>query len=225
MVSVDLPGHGEGKRVSDLEEAARLLGESGGSGVYVGYSMGGRLALQLAVTNPEIVQGLVLIGVTAGIEDDAERATRLGTDEELAREIEETEVREFLTKWLSQPMFAGLPPGEIDNRSSNTSRGVASALRSMGTGAMKPLWSDLRSLSVPVLLVTGELDEKFTAIAARMQSTLSNAIQKTLPGAGHAAHLERPKEFAQILEEFLSSDPKASSEMNPEDHMNPRRGG
>lgn len=225
FVPVDLPGHGESRATgaTDLREAAAILGEAGGAGVYVGYSMGGRIALQLAVTNPEVVKALVLISVTAGIEDDAARAARFASDEELAGEIERTPVREFLEKWLSQPMFAGLPSGEIDNRLSNTSSGLASALRSMGAGAMKLHWSDLSRLEMPVLLVTGELDQKFTAIAARMQSTISNAIRETLPGAGHAAHLERPKEFARILEEFLSSDPKPPSEMNPEDHMKPGR--
>ncbi len=221
MVSVDLPGHGEGKRVSDVEKAARFLGKSSGSGVYVGYSMGGRIALQLAITNPEVVKALVLIGVTAGIEDDVERAVRLAADEELAEQILTTPIREFLEQWLSQPMFEGLPPGEIESRLSNTSRGLASALQSMGAGAMKPLWSDLPGLLMPVLLVTGEGDQKFTAIAVRMKSMIPNAIRETLPRAGHAAHLERPEEFAQILEKFLSSDPKPPGEMDPEDHMNP----
>ena len=220
-MAVDLPGHGEAETAPNVEEAAHRLGETHGEGVYVGYSMGGRIALQLAETSPQIVKALVLIGVTPGIEDDAGRAARLAADKELAAEIEQTPLRDFLARWLSQPMFAALPPGEIDNRLSNTSTGLASALRSMGAGAMKPLWNDLPRLGMPVLLVTGALDEKFTAIATRMQSMIPNAVRETIAGAGHAAHIEHPMPFARILEEFASSDPKPRSEMDPKDQMKP----
>lgn len=202
-MAVDLPGHGETEKAEDFEEAAGHLGEAQGAAVYVGYSMGGRIALQLAVTHPATVEALVLIGVTAGIADGVDRAARLAADEELAAEIEQTPLRDFLERWLSQPMFTGLPPGEIDTRLSNTSIGLASTLRSMGTGAMKPLWNDLPRLEMPVLLVTGALDEKFTALATRMHSMIPNANRETIAGADHAAHIERPKEFARILEEFL----------------------
>ncbi|HEX6785940.1 MAG TPA: alpha/beta fold hydrolase, partial [Acidimicrobiales bacterium] len=77
VVLVDAPGHGGSSAGrADLTEGAALLGAAGGRATYVGYSMGGRLALHLALDHPDHVDALVLLGATAGIEDEEERAAR-----------------------------------------------------------------------------------------------------------------------------------------------------
>lgn len=108
--AVDAPGHGDSAGVeADLVDGATLLGATGGRATYLGYSMGGRLALHLALSRPALTERLVLIGATAGIEDEDERSARKAADEALAAHIEDIGVDAFLEEWLALPLFAGLP--------------------------------------------------------------------------------------------------------------------
>ena len=80
-----------------------------------GYSLGGRVALQVALAVPERVSRLVLVSSTAGIEDVSERAARSAADHRLAGELERMPFEEFIERWRTQPLFAGDPPevGEL----------------------------------------------------------------------------------------------------------------
>jgi 2-succinyl-6-hydroxy-2,4-cyclohexadiene-1-carboxylate synthase len=211
VVRVDLPGHGGsgGVRVG-FAEAAGLVGAAGGPGAYVGYSLGGRLCLRLALDRPDLVRALVLVGASPGIADPAARAERRAADEALADRIERDGLEAFLDRWLAGPLFATLPPelaGRAD-RLANTAQGLAAALHRLGAGAQEPLWDRLAGLRPPTLLVAGALDAKFAAIAGRMAAAVGPAARVALvPGAGHAAHLERPSEVAALVEEFLSAHP------------------
>jgi 2-succinyl-6-hydroxy-2,4-cyclohexadiene-1-carboxylate synthase len=211
VVRVDLPGHGAaGGTRAGFEEAAGLVGEAGGVGAYVGYSLGGRLCLRLALDRPDLVRALVLIGASPGIADPAGRAERRAADEALAERIERDGVEAFLDAWLAGPLFTTLPVEAAgrEERLANTAEGLASALRRLGTGAQEPLWDRLGALRPPVLLVAGELDRKFAGTARRMAAAIGPAARVALvPGAGHAAHLERPAETAALLEEFLAHHP------------------
>jgi 2-succinyl-6-hydroxy-2,4-cyclohexadiene-1-carboxylate synthase len=211
VVRVDLPGHGGsgGVRVG-FAEAARLLGEAGGVGVYVGYSMGGRLCLRLALDRPDLVRGLVLIGASPGIADPGGRAERREADEALARRVEREGVAAFLDGWLAGPLFASLPEAAAgrEERLANTAEGLAYALRRLGTGAQEPLWDRLGGLAPPVLLVAGEHDAKFAGIAREMAAAIGPTAQvAVVPGAGHAVHLERPAATAELVEAFLAHAP------------------
>ena len=208
VVLVDAPGHGGSAAVrADLLEGAELLGQAGAVGTYVGYSMGGRLALHLALSRPQLVSCLVLIGATAGVEDDAARAARRDTDAALATALEREGLDAFLQQWLAQPLFASLPSraAGLDDRRRNTVDGLAWSLRSCGTGAQQPLWDRLGSLAMPVLVMAGEHDERFTAIGRRMvQAMGDNATFVPVPGTGHAAHLEQPEVFVELLRAWLA---------------------
>jgi 2-succinyl-6-hydroxy-2,4-cyclohexadiene-1-carboxylate synthase len=207
VVTVDAPGHGGSAAVrAAVPTAAALLGAAGGPATYVGYSMGGRLCLQLAVDRPELVRRLVLVSTTAGI-DDAEREARRRADEELAASIEHDGVDAFLDRWLALPLFATLPrdAAGIDDRRRNTAAGLASSLRLAGTATQEPLWDRLPELSMPVLLVAGALDSKYLAIAERMAELIADATVIVIEGAGHAVHLEAPDAFAGALDGWLSA--------------------
>jgi 2-succinyl-6-hydroxy-2,4-cyclohexadiene-1-carboxylate synthase len=210
IVALDAPGHGERSDVDvDLLGTARLLADEVGPATWIGYSMGARLCLHVALGRPEVVDRLVLVSGTPGIEDDAERAARRAADEALATEIERIGVDAFLEQWLAQPLFASLPVDEraIEDRRRNTVAGLASSLRRCGTGTQQPLWERLGEIRVPVLVLAGELDDKYTAIARRMTPLLPDAEFVPVPGAGHAAHLERPDAVATLIADWLPDPP------------------
>jgi 2-succinyl-6-hydroxy-2,4-cyclohexadiene-1-carboxylate synthase len=217
VVTPSLPGHGgAGAVTGTFEEQAAALAEAVGPppAVWVGYSMGGRFALRVALERPDLVERLVLLGATAGLADATERAARCRRDETLASGLERKGLDQFLTGWLNQALFKRLPPeaAGMEERRRNTVEGLASALRRLGTGAQEPLWDRLGELRMPVLLMAGEHDSTFSALAFRLTAGIGeNAGVSFVPGAGHAAHLERPDAFATILERFLAHGSPSSS--------------
>ncbi len=208
VVRIDAPGHGRSAAVAaDLERTADLLADVAGPATWLGYSMGGRACLHLALHRPDAVRALVLLGATAGIEDPAARAARVEADEALARQLEEEGLEPFLDRWLALPLFAGLTP-EAQHREArleNQARALAASLRLAGTGAQEPLWDRLGEVAAPVLLVAGARDERFAATAARMAGLIGDhAAVRLVPDAGHAAHLERPHAFLDVVRPWLA---------------------
>ncbi len=207
VLRLDAPGHGGSAAVAaDLPTTGRLAAAAGGVAVYLGYSMGARMALHVATEAPEAVRGLVLLGGTPGIEDDDERAARHASDLALADRIRRDGVPAFVDHWLGLPMFAGLPPEGrfVDERRRNTAEGLATSLELAGTGAQAPLWSTLPSIDVPVLVVAGADDHRYVEIAERTAATIgANATAAVIPGAGHSAHLEQPARFVDLVRPWL----------------------
>lgn len=190
-----------------LQDALRL-----GPAHWIGYSMGGRVALSLAAAQPERLRSLVLVGASPGLADAAAREARVRHDESLARRLLEQGLEAFVDGWMAQPLFASQQRlGEAAlararaQRLRNRPEVLAASLRGMGTGVMPPLHDALPRIRVPVLLVVGEEDEKFRAIAADMARALPDARLAVIAEAGHAAHLEQPAAFAAQVRSFLSA--------------------
>ena len=209
VVLVDAPGHGRSSAVAAGPwEGAKLLAEVGGDAIYLGYSMGGRLALHLALARPEVVRGLVVVSATAGLDDPGERARRVAEDEARARTLEVHGVDAFLDAWLAQPLLASVPDQHraLDARRANTAAGLASSLRLAGAGAQEPLWDRLAALSMPVLVLAGASDPRFAASARRLVTSIgANATLDVVPGAGHAVHLEAPDRCSASLRSWMDA--------------------
>lgn len=202
-LAVDLPGHGDSAAPagSDLWASATALVDDGGTATYVGYSMGGRVAIHAALAHPDRVESLVLIGATAGIDDPRERAARRTADEALADHIEDVGADVFIDEWLTNALFAGLDDesaGRAD-RLRNTAAGLAASLRATGTGTQTPLWERLGEIAVPVLVLVGADDTKFTLLGERLVAGLPDATLQVIPGAGHSVHLEAPAATADAI--------------------------
>lgn len=207
-VAVDMPGHGEATELAhDLVQSAAHLVATGGSGTYIGYSMGGRVALHAALEHPAAVHRLVLISATAGIDDDDERAAREAADHELAGRIESIGVRQFVDEWLGSPLFAHLGEHEAqrDDRLRNTATGLATSLRMAGTGTQRPLWGRLAEIDVPALVVVGERDAKYRRLGERLRDGLPHGELRVIQGAGHSAHLEQPRSTADAVCDWLTA--------------------
>ena len=181
--------------------------------VLVGYSMGGRLALHAALRRPRELAALVLVGASAGIEDEALRVERRAADERLAGWIEGRSIEEVVDAWERLPIFAtqspelreALRPGRL----SHDPVELPSLLRTAGQGAMPPVWERLPELTCPALLVAGEADDAYVAAAHRMADLLPRGRARLVPGAGHAPHLEDPDAFSRLLLDFLDELPPA----------------
>lgn len=207
IVAVDMPGHGSAAEIdADLWQSADRLVEIGGPATYVGYSMGGRVALHAALAHPERVESLVLIGATAGIDDAAEREARRVADELLADHITQVGVERFIDEWLATPLFARLTASndQRTDRLRNTAEGLAASLRSTGTGTQEPLWERLGEVEIPVLVLAGQDDAKFSELGTRLVSLLPRAELVTIPDAGHGVHLEEPSHTADVIADWLA---------------------
>jgi 2-succinyl-6-hydroxy-2,4-cyclohexadiene-1-carboxylate synthase len=205
-VAPDLPGHGQmGERrpaslAATLAYLRALVDEPH---VLAGYSMGGRIALHAALARPERVRRLVLLGASPGLADASEREERRRADDALAERIEAIGVEAFADEWGRLPLWEGQPErvraAAHADRLRNTPAGLADALRGLGTGALPSLWDRLGELPMPVVLLAGERDAKFRAIAERMAERIPGARLEIIPGTGHAAHLERPDLVAAAI--------------------------
>jgi 2-succinyl-6-hydroxy-2,4-cyclohexadiene-1-carboxylate synthase len=219
-IAIDLLGHGRTEAPADfarydMEQSASDLADllttiAPGPIHLLGYSMGGRLALYFAVTYPYLVHSLVLESASPGLADPVARQERIQSDEQLANEIEAQGISAFVARWEALPLFAGqqrLPTAVQnrlrDQRLGNRPHGLANSLRGMGTGRQPALWDQLATLSMPTLLLAGELDEKFKLIARQMATYLPNATVAIVPDAGHTIHLEQPQAFQEQVLPFL----------------------
>ncbi|MGB3552570.1 MAG: 2-succinyl-6-hydroxy-2,4-cyclohexadiene-1-carboxylate synthase [Candidatus Binatus sp.] len=222
VISIDLPGHG-GTRVGidvenySIERAAamaiRLLTDVLAVPRFslLGYSMGGRLALFIALNYGAHINRLVLESASPGLADSADRAARRHADAELAAFAESAGIEAFVKRWESIPLFesmARMPAEKIDRlrreRLGCCVEELARSLRGMGTGVQPWLGDELPALRMPILAIAGALDPKFTAIGEQMAALAGDARFEAIDGAGHAPHLERPREFNCIVTDFLN---------------------
>lgn len=197
---------------ADRVEAAIAQAVDAGLPTYLlGYSMGARVVLHSLSRNPQPqLAGVILVSATAGIDDPAEREERREADDALARRIEHVGTATFLDEWRRTPIIAThnrIPSPWRDaieaNRAQHDAAGLAASLRGTGTGRMMPLWNELSRLTTRTLVAWGEDDRKFAAHGARLVAALPHAEGCAIAGAGHAAHLEAPRSFADALASFI----------------------
>ncbi len=164
-----------------------------------GYSLGGRVALGLLVRHPTLFASATLVGAQPGLRTETERAERREADERLCRVLEERGVAAFVDEWQALPLFAtqsALAPDVLERqraeRLAHDPLELARSLRVTGLGVMPSYWDVLSRIAIPVTLVVGERDAKFSALAAEMSRHLAHACVESVAGAGHNVVLERP---------------------------------
>lgn len=216
VLAPDLPGHGASRFHDEVRAcrmanaAARLIDLLDRLAVnrctVAGYSMGGRVALYLALSQPQRVERLLLESASPGLESKLERATRRADDEALATRLERHGVEVFLEGWQRTPVLASqlqlsvaLQAEAEAERRDCRAVGLAASLRSMGSGAQLYLGDRLHQLTMPVTCVAGGNDPKFAGLARALSARIPEARLEIVPGAGHNVHLERPAYVARLL--------------------------
>jgi 2-succinyl-6-hydroxy-2,4-cyclohexadiene-1-carboxylate synthase len=219
VVAVDLLGHGASDVSDDperyrMEETLRDLGQvldalSIEEARWLGYSMGGRIAVAGAVLKPARVSSLILESASPGLAGENERRARRRADEALAEGILRGGMEAFVDHWMGLPLFATqgkLPPtireANRERRLKNNPEALAACLRGLGTGAQPSFWEDLPGIRVPTLLLAGEEDHKFSELARRMADLLPSAELRLIPKSGHSIHLENPFAWLAAVRTF-----------------------
>jgi len=218
-VAIDLPGHGKslGGRDGDytVPSAATAIIDlidtfDVSSFSIIGYSMGGRLALYLTSIYAMRIDALVIESASPGLQTIDERADRRARDEHWAAMLESGELEAFLESWYAQPLFASLMarPALIERirreRMLNNPRELARALRGLSVSRQSPLWDEWRGNHIPTLVVAGELDDKYHALANEMHAACPSSTVAIIPGAGHNVHEEAPGAYNSAIAAFLN---------------------
>jgi 2-succinyl-6-hydroxy-2,4-cyclohexadiene-1-carboxylate synthase len=229
-IAADLPGHGsslglppdtytiEGATRAVINALDKLEVERP---LIAGYSMGGRLALYLALRYPGRCAGLFLESASPGLVSKEERASRRAADEEKAKRLESGDFDGFLRDWYRHPLFVPLARDEgllrqtIEARRRNDPVELARSLRGIGAGSQPSLWGELEGLAVPALALAGGLDEKYAAISSRMASISPRIEPVVIPGVGHNVRAEATVEYAALLRRFLDRLSLALGEAEP----------
>ncbi len=178
--------------------------------IIVGYSMGGRAALAYSFKNPQKIKAAILESTSPGIEDFRLKKERVEFDFLLSDKIKIEGVESFIEYWFNIPLFESLKKHpnfktEMKLRNQNSATGLANILSSFSTGLMPSFWEKLPQLNFPILLLNGELDEKYSDINNEMMNKLPNAIHKSIPECGHNVHLEKPELFTKFALDFLNT--------------------
>ncbi len=218
-IAIDLIGHGRSDSPDDpnfytcstivkhIDVLMKYLGYD--HFILCGYSMGGRAALSYSFKYPGNVLSLILESSSAGIEDYNEKKERVEHDFLLAEKIKSNGLDSFLEYWFNQPLFENLRKlknfEQIKNkRGKNNVIGLSNSLLGFNTGLMPSYWSKLNSIDFPVLLISGSADLKYTEISRRMNKLIRNSKHEIVEGAGHNVHLEKPEDFVNLLNSYLS---------------------
>lgn len=213
-VLVDLPGHGRANSaVHSLswgmaETSRAIISELQRINVQqcylVGYSMGGRIALYLAMNHPKLFKQTILESASPGLATAREQKARIEQDRKLADRLLTENYGEFLDWWYQIPLFQGIAghpdyPAMIERRLKNQPANLAKSLTDIGTGRQPSLWGKLRGNTVPILLVTGDKDRKYQGIAERMAHSGRMISRTTISNCGHNCHFEQPMAFSSVL--------------------------
>ncbi len=217
-LTVDLPGHGQTQVLDSVGYGMEVLAPALLNLLrqlnfapchLVGYSMGGRLALNLSCLFPQQFLSVLLVSASPGLEDESERTLRRHQDAVLAAALDAEDWSTGLKRWYEQPLFSSFKTCEsfkaiFQRRLQNCPHQLAQALQGLGTGAQPSLWKALPSLTMPMTLVVGALDLKFVQINQRMAAQIPLAQLKIVPACGHVVHAENSAGFVAVLQAHLS---------------------
>lgn len=225
-LTIDLPAHGKTEVFGDdeyyqmpntanavIQLLDKLLNKLNISECFlIGYSMGGRLALYLALHFPQYFTKVILESASPGLATESEQLARIKRDAQIARKLNRNITQEdfalFLANWYSQAIFGNIKTHTqfsnlIEKRLQNNPTQLAKSLKMMGTGVQPSLWSKLVTNEIPLLLLVGKLDAKFVQINTKIHQETKYSQLKIVKNTAHNIHFEKPLEFVDAAKNFL----------------------
>ena len=172
----------------------------------LGYSMGGRLAMNACVHRPSLWSGVIAVGADPGLISDDARANQLQKDLEWARRFRSEDIQELLVEWDELPVFCGRSNcasreiSELDSEKISRFFDVFSKARQ---GNMLPM---LRKLKTPPLLyISGCDDLKYTKIGQDLAAHCMQVRHQIIPNAGHRVPWESQDAFISEVSVFIDA--------------------
>ena len=217
-ITIDLKGHGKstGTEKADdystdqqVRELTSVISRLEMAMLFIyGYSMGGRLALQLTLESPKLFSGLILESTHCGIADPDLRKQRRKIDRVRAEQIMD-DFSSFLDRWSQLPLFNANESSDSDSyyrimEQQNPSY-LAASLRGFGAGNMPYVCDQLTNFEKPVQLIAGSEDQKYVDKMSEIAQLLPSSTLNIVDGAAHRVHVDRPKDVTQILNSFIQS--------------------
>ncbi|MDX9923161.1 MAG: 2-succinyl-6-hydroxy-2,4-cyclohexadiene-1-carboxylate synthase [Ignavibacteriaceae bacterium] len=219
VISVDLIGHGKSDSptnihfyysesiINQIREVIKSLNVI--TPILCGYSMGGRIALGYAIQYPNEISALILESSSPGIIDKKERENRTLSDSRLAERLETIGIEKFFDEWYEQPLFNSLRKDThrfeklLNSKLEGNIIGIKNSLKYYSQGLMPSYWDQLNKIAVPLLLISGSLDQKYCNINKKIKSIIQSSSWEIINDAGHNTHLEKPDEFIKLVNKFL----------------------
>ena len=220
-VTIDLIGHGQTDAPTDIKryelknqinDINDLLGQLNLHTIFLlGYSMGGRLALRVALNDSTLFRGLILESTTYGIEDPVDKENRIKSDRDNANRILR-DFHTFVDTWNQNPLFAGAQPLKSETQQNLDSiqrrqrpHGLANSLIGFGSANMPAVRRQLGKITLPTLLLTGQQDVKYSTLGQEMCQHIPDCKHYILPGCGHRVHVDNPELYVDAIREFIES--------------------
>ncbi|MBX9962698.1 MAG: alpha/beta hydrolase [Burkholderiales bacterium] len=179
----------------------------------VGLSMGGYATLNFGLRYPAMARSLVVAGAGHGSDPD-KRQQFLADCDELANRLLQVGMEEGITHYANSPIRRRYrekdPRGfEEFNRQFAEHSALGSALTMRGyqmrRSTIYELEPQLRTLTVPTLIVTGDDDEPCLAPALFMKRTIRDSMLWVVPRTSHPVNLEEPDAFNRMVFDFISA--------------------
>lgn len=213
--AIDIPGHGK-SMFNDMKsdytlndfvfEFFLLLNHLNIDKINLcGYSMGGRLCLEFANKYPHKINSLILESTSQGIENIEQRSDRLESDIELSNEIENN-YSDFIKNWEKNSLFKKQKDRNLDDwmkqreiRVNHDNFQLAKSLNAFSLGRMSYYGDILHSFNFPVILISGNEDEKYLKIGHKAMRLNNNVKHFIVDESSHNTHLENPDLFINII--------------------------
>lgn len=174
-----------------------------------GYSMGGRLAFQLLSSHPELFSGAIIESSHCGIQDEPKRSKRKIVDEERAQQIEK-KISGFIDGWMNAPLFKHTPDNfkEMYEEIMRNQRyeNMSASLRGFGAGVMPNVCKQIQNCKLPLHLIAGEFDQKYSDIAIKTEHSVNSACATIVEKAGHRVHTDQPVAVVSIIKRMIEQN-------------------
>jgi len=223
ILSIDLPGHGQSIGLDDTcysynntaEKISQILNQENiQNATLLGYSMGGRIALQVALKvaqrNPKRIKKLILESTHFGL-TETEKEARREWENQIIQNIKENSLSEFLDQWYSQPLFGDIKehhsyPNLLKNRLKQNKNELIKAFQGLSICNQPNFYPELVNFPCPIHYIVGEKDRKYKEIALKIKKEDHPQIQcDIIPNVSHNTHIENTTRFRSTLQEIIKN--------------------